>query len=449
MESRSWAGSPSNPPVHKTSSSSQWANAVWNLVQRRRGHPRESNEIRILQIVREKGRISRIELAKATNLHKATVTELVAKLIRAGYLKDTGEVVVRNKVGRKRVLLKFLPRAGLVAGIDIRMTHATVALCDLNAHVLLEESFDYSVEESVKQVFKRAAASIRSLLKAAGLPEAKLLGIGIGVQGVIDYSTNTLVLSYNKKSWQGESLSEYLEGEFSVPVFVENDVKTMALGEYLFGVAKGTKDFVHIWVGEGIGAGIMINGQLLHGVTSSAGEIGYNLVEFPAQYREKFPLIYGDQEMVGQFLTDANLLASYKRANGGAPGDANSVASVAERARLGDTAAQQIIDEFTSLLSTLCIAMLNTLNPGVIILGGCLAEAFPGIAEMVQLKIHRDLLTPPAEAVKVRTASLGDSAVILGAAGLVLYELFEPLQRVSVRSSRHANGEFLNAFSAD
>jgi predicted NBD/HSP70 family sugar kinase len=422
---------------------------VWNLVQRRRGQARDSNEIRILQIVREKGSISRIELAKATSLHKATVTELVAKLIHAGYLKDTGEVVVRNKVGRKRVLLKFLPRAGLVAGIDIRMTHATVALCDLNARVLLEESFDYSVEDSVRQVFTRAGVSIRSLLKAAGLPEAKLLGIGIGVQGVIDYSTNTLVLSYNKRSWQGESLSEYLEGEFSVPVFVENDVKTMALGEYLFGVAKGTKDFVHIWVGEGIGAGIVINGQLLHGITSSAGEIGYNLVEFPAQYREKFPLMYRDQEMFGQFLTDANILASYKRAYGSALTDSISVATVAERARLGDTAAQQVIDEFTSLLSILCITMLNTLNPGVIILGGRLAEAYPGIAEMVQLKIHRDLLTPPAEAVKVRTAGHGDSAVILGAAGLVLYELFEPTQRISVRSSRHPNADLHTDSTAD
>jgi predicted NBD/HSP70 family sugar kinase len=414
---------------------------VWNLVQRRRGQARDSNEIRILQIVREKGSISRIELAKATNLHKATVTELVAKLIQAGYLKDTGEVVARKKVGRKRILLRFLPRAGLVAGIDIRMKHATVALCDLNAHVLLQESFDYPVEDSVRQVSARAGTAIRSLLKAAGLSESKLLGIGIGVQGVIDYSTNTLVLSYNKKSWQGESLSAYLEGQFSVPVYVENDVKTMALGEYLFGVAKGTKDFVQIWVGEGIGAGIVINGQLLHGVTSSAGEIGYNLVEFPAQYREKYPLMYRDQEMFGQFLTDANIVASYGRASQLIANDHVTVVTVAERARLGDTVAQQIIDEFTSLLSILCINMLNTLNPGVIILGGRLAEVYPGIAEMVQLKIHRDLLTPPAEAVRVRTASHGDSAVIMGAAGLVLYELFEPIQRVSVRSSRHSSAQ--------
>lgn len=409
---------------------------MWNVIQKRSVLAKESNEVRILRFVRDKGAISRVEIAKATNLHKATVTELVAKLIRAGFLEDTGEVQARKRVGRKRILVKFLPLAGLVAGVDIRMTHATVALCDLNACILVQESFDYSRDDSVEEVLTRAAAAIKALLKAANLSQTKLLGIGIGVQGIIDYSTNTLVLSYNKKSWQGESLSAHLERQFNVPVYVENDVKTMALGEYLLGAAKRTKDFVHIWVGEGVGAGIMINGQLLHGITSSAGEIGYNLVEFPSLYKEKFPLTYRDQVMFGEILTDANFVESYRRAAPHQTGGEITVASVAQRARLGDPTAQQVVEEFTSLMSILCINMLNTLNPGMIVIGGRLAENYPGIAELLQMKIHKDLLTPPAEAVRVRPASHGEFGVILGAAGLVLYELFEPLHRVSVRTAR-------------
>ncbi len=292
------------------------------------------------------------------------------------------------------------------------------------------------MSDAADQVLTTVASTIKGLLKTAKIPPSKLLGIGIGVQGIIDCSTNTLILSYNKKSWQGESLGAHLELEFNVPVYVENDVKTMALGEYLLGAAKGKKNFFHIWVGEGVGAGIIINGQLLHGLTSSAGEIGYNTLEFPPSYRERFPLTYRDQMIFGEILTDANLIESYRR-NAPRPSDGGiTVASVAERARLGDQTAQQVIEEFTSLLSILCITMVNALNPEMIVIGGQLAESYPGIAEMLQAKIHGDLLTPPAEAVQVRPANHGELGVILGAAGLVLYELFEPFHRLSARSAR-------------
>jgi predicted NBD/HSP70 family sugar kinase len=409
---------------------------VWQVIRRRSQHIHEPNEVRILRLVRDSSALSRIEIAKATGLHKATITDLVTKLIEAGFLEDTGEVETRKNVGRKRVLLRFIPTAGLVAGVDIRMTHATMAITDLNARVLSQESFDYDPVDSVEEVFSRAAHTITALLKSARHSASKLVGIGIGVQGIIDYSTNTLVLSYNKKSWQGKSLSTLLEKEFSVPVYVENDVKTMALGEYLLGAAQRTKDFVHVWVGEGVGAGIMINGQLLHGITSSAGEIGYNSLESSAVYKENFPLTYRDQELFGEILTDANLVESYRRNSPDTNGEDLSVQVIAHRARLGDPIAQGVIEEFVSLLSILCINMVNTLNPEIIVIGGKLAESYPGIAGMLQVKIHRDLLTPPAEAVRVRAATHRENGVILGAAGLVLYELFEPVQQVSVRTAR-------------
>jgi predicted NBD/HSP70 family sugar kinase len=409
---------------------------LWNVIRQRSLLTQEPNEVRILRIVRDRGPISRIEIATATGLHKATITDLVAKLIDSGLLEDTGEVQARNKVGRKRLLLRFLPLAGIVAGVDIRMTHATVALTDLNARLLLQESFDYAIGDPVEKVLSLAASKIKDLLKAGDYPRSKLVGIGVGVQGIIDYSTNTLVVSYNKKSWQGQSLSGALEREFNVPVYVENDVKTMALAEYLLGAAKGTKNFIHIWVGEGVGAGIVINGHLLHGITFSAGEIGYNLLEFSSFYKENFPLTYRNQAMFGEILTDANLVDSYRRGASLPSAKGWTVSAVAERARLGDPVAQGVIEEYASLLSILCIPMVNMLNPEMIVVGGRLAQSFPGIGEVLQHKIHRDLLAAPVEAVKVRAASHGELAVILGAAGLVLYELFEPLHGFPTRSSR-------------
>ncbi len=414
---------------------------MWNVIHKRAAHIREPNEVRILRVVRDAGEISRIEIAKLTGLHKTTITDLVGKLIRAGFLEETGAVASRRKVGRRRILLRFRPMAGLVAGVDIGMTRAAVALTDLNAQVLQQTTFEYPVGASAQEVLSEVAETIQTLLSSANCSQSQLVGIGIGVQGVIDYPKNVLVLSYNKKTWQGESLSRLLEGRFKVPVYVENDVKTMALGEYLLGAARGMKHFVHIWVGEGIGAGIMINGQLLHGITSSAGEIGFNELEFPPYYAERFPLTYRNQVMFGQILTDTNLIESYRRASGSTLDGRVSVALIARNAAAGDENARRIIDEFTSMLSMLSINLVNTLNPELIIIGGKLAQNYPALAEALQDRIRADLLTPPAEAVHVRSAKHGEIGVILGAAGLVLYELFEPLHAFSVRSSqRDADG---------
>jgi predicted NBD/HSP70 family sugar kinase len=409
---------------------------MWQVVRNRSKHIHEPNEVRVLRLIRDRGTISRIEIAKTTGLHKATVTDLVSKLIETGFLEDTGEVGIRRKVGRRRRLLRFLPGAGVVAGVDIRMTHVAVALTDLNAHMILHDAFDYGVDDPVDDVLSRVASMIRVLLRDTRNSPSKLLGIGIGIQGIVDCSTNTLVLSSNKSAWHGESLSTRLEQEFRMPVYVENDVKTMALGEYLFGTAKGTKGFVHLWVGEGVGAGIVINGQLLHGIASAAGEIGLNTLQSSAVNHKTFPLTFRDQTIFGQLLNDANMVESYRRMAGGNCGDDITVSFVAERARLGDQIAQQVIEEFVSLLSMLCISMVNTLNPEMIVLGGKLSECYPAVAEMLQDRIHRDVLTPLAEAVRVRCAANAENGVILGAAGLVLYELFEPVHRISVRTAR-------------
>ena len=397
--------------------------------------------MRILRLVRDRGEISRTEISKSINLHKASITDHVAKLIRSGFLEETRKVEANERGGRRRTLLRFRPLAGLVAGIDIRKTATTVALTDLNAQVLQEKSFQHRIDTSAKEVLAGAASTIHTLLSAAGFAKSKLVGIGIGVQGVIDYTTNTLVLAYNKQSWQGEVLSANLEAEFQVPVYVENDVKAMTLGEYLLGAAKGQQDVVHIWVGDGLGAGIMINGHLHHGITSSAGEIGFNGPEFASVYREKFPLTYRDQVMFGQILTDANFIESYRRAAGKSAEEKLSVSDITESAGKGDRAARQVVDEFVSMLSMLCIPMVNTLNPEVIVIGGELVQSFPAFATELRDQIHRDLLAPPAEAVKIQPAMLGERGVILGAAGLVLYELFEPLHSFSLRDRRSKNAE--------
>ena len=411
---------------------------MWEVINQRSLLIREPNEVRVLRLVRDSGEISRIEIAKACNLNKAYVSELVAKLIQTGFLEETGKVEANDKVGRKRILLRFLPLAGLVAGVDVGMTHATIVLTDLNATVLHKRTFDYSLETPAKKVLSSAAEVITTLLAEANDSQSKLVGIGVGVQGLIDYRTNTLMVSHNKKSWEGESLSAELEARFNVPVYVENDVKAMTLGEYLLGSAKGIKNVVYLFIGDGLGAGIMINGHLHRGFTSSAGEIGYTELEPASFYREQFPFMYDGQSIFGQILTDTNIIESYRRNSGGSAEARISVETIAEKATSRDDVAIKIIRECALLFSNLSINLINTLNPELIIIGGKLSQCYPDIIGFVRDNIHKDLLSIPAEAVLVRAATRGEEAVALGATGLVLYEMFEPLHTISL----HASGRY-------
>ncbi len=411
-------------------------NSLWEVINQRSLLIREPNEVRILRLVRDSGEISRVEIAKICNLNKAYVSELVAKLIQSGFLEETGRVEANDKVGRKRMLLKFLPLAGIVAGVDIGMTNATVILIDLNAAILQKKTFFYSLETSAKEVLSNVVETITALLAVANYPQSRLVGIGVGVQGLIDYKTNTLIVSHNKKSWEGESLSAELEARFKVPVYVENDVKAMTVGEYLLGNAKGVKNFVYLFIGDGLGAGIMINGHLHRGFTSSAGEIGYTELEPPSFYREQFPLMFNGQSIFGQILTDASLVESYRRTASASKETQLSVAMIAENARNGENSAIGIIEECASLLSVLSISLINALNPELILIGGKLAQSSSKLIDLVKGKIQKDLLSVPAEAVQVKASVQGEEAVALGASSLVLYEMFEPLHTISLQADR-------------
>jgi len=408
---------------------------LWDVIKQRSLLIREPNEVRILRLVRDSGEISRIEIANACNLNKAYVTELVAKLIQAGFLETSGKDEANTKVGRKRILLKFVPMAGLVAGVDVGMTHTTVIVTDLNATILQRKTFSHSVETPASQVLSGVIDAISTLLTETHAAQSRLVGIGLGVQGLIDYRTNRLITSHNKKAWEGESLSEQLEAHFKVPMYVENDVKAMTVGEYLLGSAKGSKNLVNLFIGDGLGAGIMINGHLHRGFTSSAGEIGYTELAPPAYMSENHPLLYSGQSIFGQILTDANIANSYARKAGKKSEDI-SVATIAEREAAGDSVAREIIEECASLLSILCINLINLLNPELIIIGGKLAQGCPTLIDLLRAKIHKDTLSVPAEAVQVRAASHGAEAVALGATSLVLYEMFEPLHSLSLDAER-------------
>ncbi len=398
-------------------------------LKHRRSFIDEPNEYRILRLVRDSNSISRTEISQLCDLSKTTVTEIVSRFIEHGFLESIGEGSSTSRGGRKRELLKFNPRAGYVFGIDIRMRSAQVVATDLNANILRRESFPHDVSSSASTVLEHIATILEEWRALDANLFAHAVGIGIGLPGLIDERTGIVRAADTLKGWKGTDLRTFFEERFDIPVFVENDVKAMTLAEYLFGAGKYIPNQVFFWIGDGVGAGIMIDGKLHHGRTSSAGEVGYNELGYVLASKERFPLLYNGQKDLGEILADPSIVRAYHA--GGGDVAVCTADAVAAAAGAGEQIALRVINEVTSVLAVACINIINMLNPEIIVLGGSISHE-PLVTRMLQDKVREDLLTEPAQAVEIHPAKLNNDGVVLGAVGLVLYDLFKPSHRSNV-----------------
>ena len=396
----------------------------------------EPNEFHVLRAVRDCSLISRTEIAQLCGMSKPTVSEIVSRFLADGLLERAGESRSTDRGGRRRELLRFNPAAGCVIGIDIRMTKAVVALSDLNARVVHRQSFDYERGSTPDQVLGHCLGLVDSILAAAGQSSNTCVGIGVGLPGLIDPVEGVLRVADTLAGWDGVNLRTIFARATEIPLFVENDVKSRALGESLFGAGMGMSDQVYLWVGDGIGAGIIVRGQLLRGVTQSAGEIGYNPLPGRSASRADFRMLYDGQRDFGELLSTASLISQYVR-HAGITSEV-TLETFLRQAEAGEPVARQMLEEAAEALSIVCINLVNTLNPEVIVVGGALAEGSSALLDAIRHKVHEDVLSAPAEAVAIKPSVLKEDGVIMGAVATVLYDLFRPGSAARNGGTRHS-----------
>lgn len=406
---------------------------MWTTLRRGSRHAGEPTDYRILRLVRDSHAISRTEIAHRCALSKPTVSGIVNRFLRDGFLERVGEASASGRGGRRRELLRFNPRAGCVVGVEMRMTGATVAITDLNAAILHRDTLAFRPGTSPASVLRRVGGVIDGFFASDRRLVDRCVGIGVGLPGVVDRRAGTLRLADTLAGWAGFPLRDHFASRYGVPVYLENDVKARTLAEFLFGAGKGVPDQVFLWIGDGIGAGILIDGKLHHGVTGSAGEVGYNELGLCAERRGRLPMLYNGQEDFGDILSDAVILRSFA-ARARRRAENMTIPLLFAEAERGHRAAGKILDEVSLLAGTLCVTLINTLNPAMIVLGGKLVSSGTAVLEGVRRHVAHDLLSAAAEAVQIVPAALREDGVILGAAGLALYDLFKP----SANGTAHA-----------
>ncbi|MFB7463172.1 ROK family protein [Streptomyces sp. NPDC056224] len=369
-----------------------------------------ANLERVVRAVRLAGSLTQAEIARATGLSAATVSNIVRELKDGG----TVEVTDTSAGGRRARSVSLSGDAGIVIGVDFGHTHLRVAVGNLAHQVLAEEAEPLDVDASWVEGFDRAEALVGRLIAGIGVSLDKVIGVGLGVPGPIDVESGTLGSTAILPGWAGINPRQELSQRLGVPVYVDNDANLGALGELVWGSGRGVKDLAYIKVASGVGAGLVINGQIYRGPGGTAGEIGHITLD------ESGPVCRcGNRGCLETFAAARYVLPLLQ----GSHGPELTMERVVELAREGDPGCRRVITDVGRHVGSGVASLCNLLNPSRVVLGGSLAEAGELVLAPIRESVGRYAIPSAARQLSVLTGSLGGRAEVLGALALVLSEM--------------------------
>ncbi|MFZ3493951.1 ROK family transcriptional regulator [Streptomyces sp. 5.8] len=369
-----------------------------------------ANLERVVRAVRLAGSLTQAEIARSTGLSAATVSNIVRELKEAG----TVEVTDTSAGGRRARSVSLSGDAGIVIGVDFGHTHLRVAVGNLAHQVLAEESEPLDVDASWADGFDRAEALVGRLIEGIGIGRDKVIGVGLGVPGPIDLESGTLGSTAILPGWAGINPRRELSQRLGVPVYVDNDANLGALGELVWGSGRGVKDLAYIKVASGVGAGLVINGQIYRGPGGTAGEIGHITLD------ESGPVCRcGNRGCLETFAAARYVLPLLQSSHG----PELTMERVVELARDGDPGCRRVITDVGRHIGSGVASLCNLLNPSRVVLGGSLADAGELVLAPIRESVGRYAIPSAARQLSVLTGSLGGRAEVLGALALVLSEM--------------------------
>ncbi|MGG1573011.1 ROK family transcriptional regulator [Fictibacillus sp. NRS-1165] len=382
----------------------------------------------ILNKIRLEGPISRAQIAKDTKLTPPTVSSIVKELIESDLIKES--VQGESKGGRKPTMLVINDDSFYVIGLDVGPKDIKTVMTDLNGKVLVFQErvlFSPLTNAELLDIMK---AEIQQIMDQYKGEEDKVIGIGVGMHGVVDAEQGLSLYAPNL-NLRNIPIKEELENRFSRTVKVENDAKALALGEVWFGNGNGAESVVVVNVGNGIGAGIVVDGKLFHGENFIAGEIGHMTID-----------IGGRQCTCGNYGCLQTLAAgpaiaekAQKEVAIGRDSLLREMADhdlekidgkmVFEGALQGDELCIHVLKSTGIYLGIGLTNLIHLMNPKTIIIGGGVSNAGHFVMDSLKETVQKKVLTEAAKHTDIRLSMLGNKATAIGAVALLLVELFQ------------------------
>jgi predicted NBD/HSP70 family sugar kinase len=362
---------------------------------------RNANQQRVLDVLRagsageasaEAAPFTQAELARATGLAPATVSNIVRELTAAGLLEtDRGS-------GRRGSAVRMARGAGLVGGIDFGHSHVAVAVGDLTGTVLAEERRGFEASRHGHAEALRLAESMMSTMAGHGSVRHVAMGLPAPVHHDVVRSSAIF------PGWEGVDARAAAETVLGMPVHVENDANLGALAEHRQGVARGHDSSIFVKISSGVGAGIIIDNHLFHGSGGTAGEIGHLTLD------DQGPLCRcGSRGCLEAYTASGTVLSLV---SGQLPGA--TLDDVLRAAREGNLGARRALEDAGLHLGWGLASIVNLLNPAIVVIGGDMARAGDLLLESARTGLRRHALDSAA-LTPVLTGALGERASLVGA----------------------------------
>jgi predicted NBD/HSP70 family sugar kinase len=375
------------------------------------GWLRERNRQRVIATLRERGRVSQAEIARATGLSRTTVSSLVAELKDEGRLAEVNSTVHDTKGGRPAVQLVLQDSSEAVLGIDFGHSHVQVAIADLGHNVLAERLTLFDVDHNAQGSLDMSVSMVEQALEEAKVRRLDVIGVGIGIPGPVDPARGMVGSATILPGWLGLRIADEMERRLQKSVQIENDANLGALAELTWGAGRDCSNFTYVKASTGIGSGIVIDRKLLVGATGTAGEIGHTTLG------EAGALCHcgnrGCLETVASGPAIVRLVSQSK-------GENLALSRIVALALEGDISCRRAISDAGREIGVAVAGMCNIINPERVIIGGQLSRAGDLLLDPIRDSIRRCAVLAAAERVEVVPAVFVERAELLGALALAI-----------------------------
>lgn len=393
-------------------------------------------QVVLLSLLHE-SHLSRVQLAQKTNLSNTTITNLIAELMGEGIVAEVefvepepGEL---RPVGRPRTSIRLEPNARFVVGVHIGVGLFRVGVSNIYNDMLHNQLVYFEVGLPAEQVLTQIVETVEAVITASGVERSKILGAGVGASGLVDFQSGINLLAPNL-NWHEVPLRDILQQALSLPVVVDNNVRTMALCETYFGAGRGVDSLAFVYGRTGVGAGLIFKGQVFRGSTKGAGEIGHTVIllrggeicrcgnhgcletliseEAILRQADQIARLY-PQGILAQTLSEEN--------------DISPIERVFRAGRAGDKTVRTMLEDRAYYLGVALTGVVNLFNPELILLGGIFSRGQDFFLEPVIQTVSQTSFGGMGKRVRIEATSFGWKAGILGASALALmYFFYQP-----------------------
>lgn len=382
----------------------------------------------ILTLIRSHGPISRVGIYELTSLRRSTISLLARQLLSEGWLLDAGRS--DNPRGPKQILLQLNPKHRFIVGLELDDELVTAGVMDLEpavSHVISERT---DLSHGRQGLIQQLQAAVRRVVAMSGLPWSRLMGIGIADPGLVDSRRGIISSCSTIDFWNQVPLKEIFEREFKTPTLIESKTRAKTIAEHKRESPERRSNMIYLDYGAGIGAGVIVDGNLLYGNNCGAGEVGHTNID------KSGPTCKCGSNGCLEALAGANSVENRIRnaLREGVPSQVLAMANqdpakitawlVFEAARAGDKICWNIAAAIAEDIGVAIANLVNLFNPAIIVLDQRLAVLGEEFLSLISRIVKSKSLAGSSSHLSIRFGSLGGESGLLGVGLQVLDKYF-------------------------